>query len=149
MMIWIDLQLILAIHDRQIAEHGGGAGIRDAGLLESALAHPIHLASLGDPPPDLAQLAASLIFGLSRNHPFIDGNKLTSAVAGEVFIVLNGGQLRAEDAELYAIFVALAAGDLDENGLAEWLRSRISLASDVRVQQPVEEYGQLQGAGVE
>ena len=141
MMIWIDLQLILAIHDRQIAEHGGGAGIRDAGLLESALAHPIHLASLGDPPPDLAQLAASLIFGLSRNHPFIDGNKLTSAVAGEVFIVLNGGQLRAEDAEVYAIFVALAAGDLDENGLAEWLRSRISLASDVRVQQPVEEYG--------
>lgn len=149
MMIWIDLQLILAIHDRQIAEHGGGAGIRDAGLLESALAHPIHLASLGDPPPDLAQLAASLIFGLSRNHPFIDGNKRTSAVAGEVFIVLNGGQLRAEDAEVYAIFVALAAGDLDENGLAEWLRSRISLASDVRVQQPVEEYGQLQGAGVE
>ncbi|MEF2146702.1 type II toxin-antitoxin system death-on-curing family toxin [Aquilutibacter rugosus] len=141
MMIWIDLQLILAIHDRQIAEHGGGAGIRDAGLLESALAHPIHLASLGDPPPDLAQLAASLIFGLSRNHPFIDGNKRTSAVAGEVFIVLNGGQLRAEDAEVYAIFVALAAGDLDENGLAEWLRSRISLASDVRVQQPVEEYG--------
>ena len=141
MMIWIDLQLILAIHDRQIAEHGGGAGIRDAGLLESALARPIHQASLGDPPPDIAQLAASLIFGLSRNHPFIDGNKLTSAVAGEVFIVLNGGQLRAEDAEVYAIFVSLATGDLDENGLAEWLRSRISLASGVRVQEAVVECG--------
>lgn len=140
MMIWIDLQLILAIHDRQIAEHGGGAGIRDAGLLESALARPIHPASLGDPAPDLAQLAASLIFELSRNHPFIDGNQRTSAVAGEVFIVLNGGQLRAEDAELYAVFVALAAGDLDENGLAEWLRSRISLASGVRVQEPVVEW---------
>ena len=141
MMIWIDLQLILAIHDRQLSEHGGGAGIRDAGLLESALELPIHLASLGDPPPDLAQSAASLIFGLSRNHPFMDGNKRTSAVAVEVFIVLNGGQLRAEDAELYAIFVALAAGDLDENGLAEWLRSRISLASGVRVQEAVVEWG--------
>lgn len=125
MIIWISRALALAIHDRQLAEHGGGSGVRDEGMLESALARPQQLHNYGNPPPDLADLAASLAFGLARNHPFVDGNKRTAAVACEVFIMLNSAELDAEDHELYPLYLGLAEGSLDEAGFAEWLRPRI------------------------
>jgi death-on-curing protein len=125
-MIWIDKDLVLAIHDRQLAEHGGRGGVRDETLLESALARPQQRHACGSPPPDLADLAASVAFGLARNHPFVDGNKRTAAVACETFIELNGMSLEATDLELYPVYLDLAAGKLEEDDLAAWLRTRLS-----------------------
>jgi death-on-curing protein len=125
-MIWIEKDLVLAIHDRQLAEHGGRVGVRDETLLESALARPQQRHAYGDPPPDLADLAASVAYGLARNHPFADGNKRTAAVACETFIELNGSSLVATDLELFPVYVDLAAGKLDEDGLAAWLRPRLT-----------------------
>lgn len=126
-MIWISKVLLLAVHDRQLAEHGGSSGIRDEGLLESALARPLQLETYGDPPPDLASLAASLAYGIARNHPFVDGNKRTAAVACETFVILNGGSIDADDAALYPVYIGLAEGSLDEAGFADWLRRRLVL----------------------
>ena len=125
MIVWIEKTFAMAIHDRQLSEHGGSAGVRDESLLDSALARPQQLHAYGDPPPDLADLAASLAFGLARNHPFIDGNKRTAAVACEVFIVLNGATLQATDLELYPVYLALAEGSLPEADFAEWLRKHL------------------------
>ena len=125
MILWIEKDLALAIHDRQLAEHGGTSGVRDEKLLESALARPQQLYAYGDPAPDLADLAASLAHGLARNHPFIDGNKRTAAVACETFIARNGADLEADDLELYPIYLALAEGKLREKDFAAWLRPRI------------------------
>lgn len=136
MVIWLDKALVLALHDRQIAEHGGSTGLRDAGLLESALARPQQLYAYGDPPPDLADLAASLAFGLARNHPFVDGNKRTGAVGCEVFLELNGASLAAKDAELYPQFIALATGALPEADFAAWLRKRLTLPPRPKVHEP-------------
>lgn len=136
MIVWISKPLALAIHDRQLAEHGGGSGVRDEGMLDSALARPHPLYAYGDPPPDLADLAASLAFGLSRNHPFVDGNKRTAAVACEVFIVLNDGWLNAEDHELYPQYLGLADGSVDEAGFADWLRPRITTRATGGVHEP-------------
>ena len=135
MIVWISRQLALATHDRQLAEHGGGSGVRDDGLLDSALARPQQLYAYGQPPPDLADLAASLAFGLARNHPFIDGNKRTAAVACEVFIMLNGGTLAAEDHELYLQYLGLAEGSTTEAEFAAWLRPRITIKHGHRVQE--------------
>ncbi len=106
MIIWIERPLVLAIHDRQLAEHGGGSGVRDDALLDSALARPKQLSAYGDPSPDLAAPTASLAYGLARHHPFVDGNKRTAAVACETFIVLNGATLLAGDLELYGFFIS-------------------------------------------
>lgn len=125
MIVWISRELTLAIHDRQLAEHGGGSGVRDAGLLDSALARPQQLFAYGHPPPDLADLAASLAHGLARNHPFVDGNKRTAAVMCEVFIELNDGHLEADDVELYPQYIGLAEGSISESEFAAWLRERI------------------------
>ena len=141
MIVWIDKALALAIHDRQLAEHGGGSGVRDEALLDSALARPRQLHAYGDPPPDLADLAASLASGLARNHPFVDGNKRTSAVACEVFIVLNGGTLEAEDLDLYPMYLGLAEGSIGETEFADWLRPRIRLRSRGKVQETDAGYG--------
>ena len=140
MIVWISRSLALAIHDRQLAEHGGGSGVRDEGLLESALARPQQRHTYGDPPPDLADLAASLAYGLARNHPFVDGNKRTAAVACEVFIMLNSAELNADDHELYPLYLGLAEGSLDEAGFAEWLRSRIVARPQGKVQEPPARY---------
>ena len=140
MIVWINRALALAIHDRQLAEHGGGSGVRDEGLLESALARPQQRHTFGDPPPDLADLAASLAFGLARNHPFVDGNKRTAAVACEVFIMLNSAELDAEDHELYPLYLGLAEGSLDEASFAEWLRPRIVARPQGKVQEPSARY---------
>jgi death-on-curing protein len=118
--VWLGLDLLLAVHDAQIAEHGGGEGVRDLGLLESAVARPLNLAAYGD--PDLAALAAALGFGIARNHPFVDGNKRTAYVAVETFIALNGLQVTASDADCVVTFLSLAAGELSEEMLAAWLR---------------------------
>lgn len=120
---WIDAGLLLAVHDVQIAEHGGGEGLRDAGLLESALARPVNLAAYGQ--PDVADLAAAYGFGIAKNHPFVDGNKRTAFVAMELFLDLNGYELTAGDAEALPVMLALAAGDLAETALAEWVRGNI------------------------
>ncbi len=141
MIAWIERALVLALHERQLAEHGGGIGVRDEGLLESALARPQQLHPYGDPPPDLAALAASLAFGLARNHPFIDGNKRTAAVACELFLVLNDAMLQASNIELYPVYLALAEGSLDEAGFADWLRPRLRLAAGDAVHEPRKRYG--------
>jgi len=118
--VWIEASVVLAVHDEQLAEHGGASGVRDAGLLESALARPLHLATYGE--PDVADLAAAYGFGLARNHPFIDGNKRTAFVAVELFLALNRWSLTADDANCVLTMLALAAGELSETGFATWVR---------------------------
>ena len=140
MIIWIERPLALAIHERQLAEHGGASGVRDDGLLASALGRPQQLQAYGDPPPDLADLAASLAFGLARNHPFVDGNKRTAAVACETFIMLNDAALQADDLELYPRYVALAEGSLSEAEFATWLREHIRLHGKKQVNEPRARY---------
>jgi death on curing protein len=122
--IWIEPAVIRAIHEEQLAEHGGGIGTRDTGLLESALARPMQLAAYGR--PDVAALAASYGYGLAKNHPFIDGNKRTAFVAVELFLLLNGWELTASDAQCVLSMLAVAAGTLDEAAYAEWIRGHIS-----------------------
>ncbi len=122
MIVWISRALALAIHDRQLAEHGGASGVRDDALLDSALARPQQLFAYGDPPPDIAALAASLAFGLARNHPFVDGNKRTAAVVCETFLLLNDVELDADDLTLYPVYLGLADGSLDQAQFADWLR---------------------------
>ena len=140
MIIWIEKALALAVHDRQLAEHGGIAGVRDERLLDSALGRPQQRHAYGEPPPDLADLAASLAFGLARNHPFMDGNKRTAAVLCETFILLNDAELQADDVELYPIYIALAEGSLTEQEFADWLRPRLILAGDPQVNEAAPKY---------
>ena len=121
--IWVTLAVAKAAHAEQLAEHGGGEGVRDEGLLESAMARPLNLAAYGQ--PDAAELAAAYAYGIARNHPFVDGNKRTAAVVSETFLVLNGFTLQATDAELVVAFLALAAGELSEEELADWFRQRL------------------------
>jgi death on curing protein len=118
---WLDRDIVLAIHEEQLAQHGGGVGIRDEGLLESALARPMNLAAY-NPDADLAALAAAYAYGIARNHPFIDGNKRTAYVAMELFLIDHGLLLTAEDGDAVLTFLALAAGDLTEDALADWVR---------------------------
>ena len=139
MIIWIEIPLAIAVHERQLAEHGGSSGVRDETLLDSALARPQQRYAC-DPPPDLADLAASLAFGLARNHPFFDGNKRTAAVVCESFVLLNGSVLHAEDLELYPLYVALAEGTLPEAEFAAWLRQHIKLDPKKRVNEPRAHY---------
>jgi death-on-curing protein len=140
MIVWLEKALVLALHDRQLAEHGGTSGVRDEGLLESALARPQQLYAYGDPAPDLADLAASLAYGLARNHPFVDGNKRTAAVACETFIELNEAKLEAGDLELYPQYLALAEGKLSEPDFAAWLRSRTRGAAGNKAHEPRKAY---------
>ena len=121
---WVTAEVAVAAHAEQLAEHGGGEGIRDAGALESAMARPKNLAAYGT--PDAADLAAAYAFGIARNHPFVDGNKRTAAVASEAFLLLNGHTLAATDAEIVVAFLALAAGELQEAEMADWFRQRIA-----------------------
>jgi death on curing protein len=141
MIIWIDKRFALAIHDRQLAEHGGSAGIRDEPLLDSALARPQQLHAYGDPAPDLADLAASLAFGLARNHPFVDGNKRTAHVCYRVFLALNGATIIASDEDKYITTLALAEGTLPEADFAAWLRQHIKLGAGKEVHEKQARYG--------
>lgn len=121
--IWLQPAVMRAVHDEQLAEHGGAAGIRDEGLFASALARPQNLAAYAE--PDLAALAASYGVGLARNHPFIDGNKRTAFVAVALFLALNGHRLVADDRACVLTMLAVAAGTLVEAAFADWLRGRI------------------------
>ena len=118
--VWIDPAVIRAVHDEQLAEHGGAAGLRDITLLEFALARPTQLAAYGE--PDTAALAAAYGFGLARNHPFVDGNKRTAFVAVELFLTLNGFALTASDVDCVLKMLDVAAGDMSEPDFADWLR---------------------------
>ena len=140
MIIWIERPLAIAIHERQLAEHGGDIGVRDESLLDSALARPQQSHAYGDPPPDIADLAASLAFGLARNHPFVDGNKRTAHVCYRVFLALNGTDLVASDEDKYVTMIALAEGSLSEAEFAAWLRQHISLDAKKRVNEPRARY---------
>jgi death on curing protein len=119
--VWIDRAVLLAVHDEQLLEHGGAIGTRDIGLFESALARPRQLAHYET--PDAADLAAAYAFGIARNHPFVDGNKRTAFVAAELFLVLNGLELNADDGECVVTMLAVAAGQMDEATFARWLRA--------------------------
>ncbi|MEZ5832753.1 MAG: type II toxin-antitoxin system death-on-curing family toxin [Dongiaceae bacterium] len=121
---WLSKALILAIHDEQLAEHGGGVGVRDDGLLESALARPRNRFAY-DETMDLTTLAAAYAFGIARNHPFIDGNKRTAFVAAELFLDLNGMTLTANDESCVLTMLRLAAGEIEEAVFADWLRANV------------------------
>jgi death-on-curing protein len=118
--VWIERSVILAAHDEQLAEHGGSAGIRDEGLLDSALARPLNRAAYGK--PDAAELAAAYAYGLATNHPFVDGNKRIAFIALELFLALNGYKLVIDDANCAMCLLAVAAGTMKEAGLVEWTR---------------------------
>lgn len=122
---WIPIGLAEAIHQRQIAEHGGGDGVRDTGMLESALARPQQLFAYGGEEVDIPALAAAYAFGISRNHPFVDGNKRTAYVVLRTFLILNGWDLVCPLVDRYPVFLALAAGELDEAELTAWLRRNV------------------------
>ena len=122
--VWVALAVAEAAHLEQLAEHGGGQGVRDARLLDGAMARAQNLAAYGE--PDAAALAAAYAFGIARNHPFVDGNKRTAAVVAETFLVLNGYALNATDAELVVAVLALAAGELSEEELADWFRGHLA-----------------------
>ncbi len=121
--VWIEKAVALAIHDRQLAEHGGGVGTRDEGMLESALARPVHQWTYGQ--DDRCHLAAAYAFGVVRNHPFVDGNKRTGWVLARLFLALNGMELRFDAADAIRTMLAFAAGDLSEEDLADWFRTHL------------------------
>ena len=120
--IWISGELAEAIHERQLAEHGGPSGVRDRGLFESALVRPQQLAAYGDSEVDAPALAAAYAFGPARKHPFIDGNKRTAYVVCRTFLVLNGWDLVGPLSDRYPLFLRLAEGSLSEKDLTDWLR---------------------------
>ena len=119
---WVRPDVVFAIHDEQVAEHGGAPGIRDRTVIESALARPRHLVDYVDPPPDAAALAAAYAYGLARNHGFMDGNKRTAFVVALVFLLDHGLALAADDAGAVRSMLATAAGTITEADLADWIR---------------------------
>jgi len=124
--VWVRSDVVTAIHQRQLAEHGGAMGVRDEGLLSSALDRPRNLLAYGDPAPDLARLAAAYGFGIARDHPFVDGNKRTALVVMLLFLKLNGVEVVASAKDSCEAIMSLAAGKLDEEALADWLRNHIA-----------------------
>jgi death-on-curing protein len=122
--VWLDAKVALAVHDRQLAEHGGGQGVRDAALLESALARPRNRWGSGD--DDRCALAAAYAFGIARNHPFVDGNKRTAWVFARLFLALNGADLRFAPEDAVQAMLALAGDELSEEAMTDWFRERIS-----------------------
>jgi death-on-curing protein len=121
---WIGLNTALAIHREQVAEHGGTDGVRDQGLLESALARRQNLHAYGDN-IDLVSLSASYAFGIAKNHPFLDGNKRTALVVAITFLNVNGYDFDAPPSETYSQFLGLAEGIVSEDGLSRWIRERL------------------------
>lgn len=122
---WVDRRALLLLHDDSLAEHGGAPGLRDEGLLDSALAHPLNLAAYGA--PNVADLAATYGVGLARNHPFVDGNKRAAFLAVGLSLALNGRRLKAGQAEATLVMLDVASGALDERGFAEWIRQHIGV----------------------
>lgn len=125
---WVLRSVTDAVHDAQLAEHGGAAGLRDMDMLESALARPVNLHAYGE--TDICRLAAAYAFGIARNHPFVDGNKRTAFLAAYVFLRINGFELIANEVDATAAVLALAAGESDEKDFAQWLRDQVKPAPD-------------------
>lgn len=121
---WLDRPILEALHADQVMEHGGSLGVRDHGLLESALARPQQKWHYG-PHTDLATLSAAYAFGLAKNHPFIDGNKRAALVAAYTFLAINGFELEAPEAETVTMILGTADGSLSEDDLADWIRSHL------------------------
>ncbi|QQP89657.1 type II toxin-antitoxin system death-on-curing family toxin [Skermanella sp. TT6] len=121
--IWISHDVVIAIHEAQLAEHGGASGIKDIAFLESALAHPLNFENYGE--PDIADLAASYACGVAGNHPFVDGNKRTAFVVMELFLELNGQELKASDAACVETMLKVAAGEMDQEAMAAWIRANL------------------------
>jgi death on curing protein len=122
--VWVQDKVVLAIHEAQLAEHAGAGGIRDPSGLASALARPQNLVANGGK-QDAASLAACCAFGISRNHPFVDGNKRTAFVVMELFLELNGWRLEASDTDCITAMETLAAGQFPENSFAKWVRKHL------------------------
>jgi death-on-curing protein len=118
---WVDKRALLLLHDESLAEHGGAAGIRDEGLLASALARPLNLVAYGQ--PDVHALAAAYGVGLAKNHPFVDGNKRAAFLATGMFLALNGWRLTATQFDATTVVLRVAASDIDEPAFADWLRA--------------------------
>ena len=121
---WIDRNILLLLHDESLASHGGASGIRDEGLLDSALSRPLNLAVYGK--PDIAELAASYTFGLAKNHPFVDGNKRAAFLSIGLFLYVNGKVLTASQADATLTIMAVAAGERTEADLATWIRNHLA-----------------------
>jgi death on curing protein len=126
--VWLDREVMLAVHDEQLAEHGGIVGVRDMGLFESALSRPQNVAAYGE--ATVAALAASYGYGIARNHPFLDGNKRTAFVAVELFLVLNGYRLTADDAQCVLTMLDVAAGQISEAAFAQWIETHLASLKD-------------------
>lgn len=124
--VWIEAEVALAIHDRQLAEHGGPVGVRDIAMFESALARPRNQWAYGA--DDICALAAAYAFGVARNHPFVDGNKRTAWVLARLFLSLNNTKLSFNPTDAVRAMMALAAGELSEDELADWFRTRVAAA---------------------
>ncbi len=122
--LWLTGTVVTALHEALIARHGGLDGVRDHGRLDSALARPRNLLAYGE--PSLEQLAASYAFGLTRNHPFVDGNKRVALAAIDVFLQLNGKELIAPEPEAVVVIRELAAGEIDEAALAAWIEAHVA-----------------------
>jgi death-on-curing protein len=120
---WIDPAVIIAVHDRQLAEHGGAEGVRDPGGVDSALARPVNLAGYGA--PDAADLAAAYAYGLARNHGFVDGNKRTAWIAARLFLADNGYRLGFDPVDAVRVMEGVAGGTVTETQLAAWFRDRL------------------------
>ncbi|MCH8188932.1 MAG: type II toxin-antitoxin system death-on-curing family toxin [Proteobacteria bacterium] len=121
--LWLDKRIALAMHETLIRDYGGSAGVRDEGLLESALARPQNQLAYGD--PTLAEMAAAYAFGIARNHPFVDGNKRTALMAAYAFLRMNGLRLTAPEVEAATVIRDLAAGEIGEKELAAWITANL------------------------
>ena len=120
---WVNRQVLLLLHEESLAEHGGAPGLRDGGLLDSALARPLNLALYDD--PDVADLAAAYAMALAKNHAFVDGNKRAAFLALGMFLALNGHRLRATQVDATLTMLAVAAGEISEKGLSQWIRDHM------------------------
>jgi death-on-curing protein len=120
---WIDRRALELLHNESLAEHGGASGLRDEGLLESALARPLNVAAYGE--PDVAELAASYGVGLAKNHAFVDGNKRAAFLSVGLFLGLNGQRLRVRQVEATLTMLAVASGEINEASFADWIRTHI------------------------
>ena len=127
-IIWIEEAVVLAVHEEQLAEHGGAVGIRDLGLLQSALARPQHLVAYGK--PDVAALAAAYGYDIARNHPFMDGNKRTAFTVTELFLTLNGYELLADDPSCVVTVLRVAEESLAEAEFADWIRANLAASRE-------------------
>lgn len=119
---WLLKSVVESFHAQQLREHGGGQGVRDEGMLDSALMKLQQMWSYGDPPPDIPALAATYAYGIAKNHPYVDGNKRTAAIACEVFLLLNGYEFTVTETEKYPNYLALASGDHSQESFTKWLK---------------------------